>query len=137
MLSSTQITCIDRNKVTNKVAAIRALRGLLSLPLKDAKDAIEHVMDHPGDTHVIPTGVQGEPDVRVMEFLNDLEGQGIMTSVNSPINDIRIQLVDLIKDATDAECYGLASDIAQVCDKYFGLSTAYIRGETDNGDIRS
>ncbi len=137
MLSSTQITCIDSDAVKNKIVAIRALRGLLKLSLKDAKEAVEYVMEHPGETHVIPVGAQGEPDVKVMEFLNDLEGQGIMTSVNSPINDIRIQLVDLIKDATNAECYGLAGDIAQVCDKYFGLSTAYIRGETDNGDIRS
>ena len=128
----TQLTCPDQDSVTNKVAAIRALRGLLDLPLKEVKDAIEAVVANPGNAHVIPSSVHGKADATVMGFLNDLEDQGIMTSINSPINDIRIQMVDLIKEATDAECYGLAGDIAQVCDKYFGLSTAYIRGESSH-----
>lgn len=119
------------NKMENKVLAVRALRGLFGLTLKDAKDAIENAYDHPGTPITIATAVSvnGNTDVKVMEFLNDLEGQGMMTSINSPINDLRIQLVDLIREATDADCFGLAGDIALVCDKYFGLSTAYIRGD--------
>lgn len=125
-----QITCTDANKLINRVVAIKALRGLLDLSLKDAKDYVDTVQDNPNVPLMIKTNValHGTPDASVTRNLNDLEGQGIITSINSPINDMRMQLIDLIKDATDAECFGLAGDIAMVCDKYFGLSTAHIRG---------
>lgn len=126
-----RITCTNTDNLNNRVAAIKALRGLLDLSLRDAKEAVDAAQSTPGAPITISTAIplHGIPDVKVMEHLNILEGQGIMTSINSPINDMRTQLVDLIKDATDAECFGLASDIALVCDKYFGLSTAYIRGD--------
>jgi len=137
MPETVQITYTLSDAMPNKVSAIRAMRGLLGLPLKEAKDYIEKTIDQPNIPLVITTAksVHGTPDVTVMGFLNDLEAQGIITSINSPINDLRSQLVDLIKEATDAECFGLAGDIAQVCDKYFGLSTAYIRGDKTNGDV--
>jgi hypothetical protein len=126
-----QITCTDANKLINRVVAIKALRGLLDLSLKDAKEYVDNVQDNPNEPLIIKTyvSIRGTSDASVTRHLNDLESQGIITSINSPINDMRMQLVDLIKDATDAECFGLASDIAGVCDKYLGLSTAFIRGD--------
>jgi hypothetical protein len=126
-----QITCTDANKLINRVVAIKALRGLLDLSLRDAKEYVDNVQDNPNEPLIIKTNmpIHGASDAAITKNLNDLEEQGIITSINSPINDLRMQLVEMIKDATDAECFGLAGDIALVCDKYFGLSTAFIRGD--------
>jgi len=121
----------DGNRSMDRVKCIKTVRGLLGISLKDAKDVIDTIQNKPNVSHAVPTVINfsGAPDVEVMEYLSILESEGVMTSINSPINDIRMQLIDLIKEATDAECYGMASDIAMVCDKYFGLTIAHIRGD--------
>ncbi len=126
-----KITYIGSNYPVDRIKPIKALRGLMGIGIKEAKEALEEAYANTGIPIELPSAIyiNGMTDVRIMESLNVLEGLSIITSINSPINDLRIQLVDLIKEATDAECFGLAGDIASVCDKYFGLSTAYIRGD--------
>ncbi len=114
----------------NRISAIKAVRHLMSASLRDAKNLIDYIQDNPKTTKAMHTtkNFSGVPDAEIMECLDALEGQGVMVSINSSINDLRMQLVDIIKEASDADCFGLASDIALVCDKYFGFSPAYIRG---------
>ncbi len=126
-----QITYTGQSYPDERIRAIKALRGLLDLSLRDAKNSLEEAYQNPGAPIEIKThvGVLGTPDSKTNSFLTDLENLHVITSINSPINDIRTQLTDLIGDAIAAECYGLASDIALVCDKYFGLSKEFINGD--------
>lgn len=127
------VRATDGNRSMDRVKCIKTVRGLLGIGLKEAKDIIDKIQQNPNIAELVPTIINfsGAPDVEVMKHLSILESEGVMTSINSPINDIRMQLVDLIKEATDAECYGMAGDIAKVCDKYFGLSIAHIRGDKE------
>ena len=55
MPETVQITYTLSGAMPNKVSAIRAMRGLLGLPLKEAKDYIEKTIDQPNIPLVITT----------------------------------------------------------------------------------
>ena len=104
-------------KFDHKVAAIKTVRALTGLGLKDAKDLIESTMDISGRTETLD--VLGEdllcPDVRRIQ-IRALVDMGFVVGDDSV--QLLQELRELAQKAVDVEIFDLGADLFQVLHKH-------------------
>ena len=118
-MSNITLYPIHGRRTTNKVAAIKALRQLTGLGLKEAKDAVEDVMVG----HRIECSVLSGYDVEShnSEEYRVLEQEGIGAVSPRDVlarEAIIIPLKELVSMATCESQYELARDILTVLEKH-------------------
>ena len=100
----------------NKVAAIKALRSLSGLGLKEAKDGVEDVMD--GRSLTVPLAIGALDDrgqLNAREELATLRQEGIHVGAGSTKRDAVIGATrSAAKIAVDDKQYDLAIDLIKV-----------------------
>lgn len=106
----------------NKVKSIKGLRGLTFLGLKEAKDAVEAAFDG----QLVDVEVMSEKQIvekyrDSFSFFKNLleEGGCIITNKRKAVvEQICSDLKDIVRFATDNDCYAFGRDILDVLNKY-------------------
>ena len=103
-------------KTHNKVAAIKALRSMSGLGLKDAKDGVEDVMS--GRTLTVPLSINALDDrglLNAREEIATLRAEGIHVGVGGTKRDVVIGATrSAAKMAVNDKQYDLAIDLIKV-----------------------
>lgn len=113
-----KVSMAPGRRVDNKVACIKAWRQISGLGLKEAKDAVEAVMEN--QPQVIE--IVNKPDENVMrECLQVLRAEGMLVVTQSPVRDIALRAVETsAKLALENHEYDLAIDLTNILKKYNG-----------------
>ena len=119
MSRTVTISCRSFNDLQYKVAAIKGVRGLTGLGLKDSRECVERIT--PGHAEVIKL----KHDILepyCSEHINGIKSSGLTVHASSPNDKVRIGLGDeirkLITYATMSAQYDIGKALMDVMETY-------------------